>query len=290
MSFSKTYTISVSFPVKYINLPSDKLVANALPEAIDIKISSSGFHLLLYKLKQHRETILIDINDTKPLPMKNNYFICCNERLDKITSQFNAAINIVSVFPDTIFVNYNKKVKKRVPIKKNIYINFEEQYQLKDSITVVPDFVDVSGTKEDLDKITYVETAQLKLNKIAGPAILKVELSKPKDLKQVEFSQNTVQVKFNVTKYTESVLELPIEVENLPHGLILKTFPDKVILKYQVAFDDYGKIMASDFRVAVDYLKIEAGSNKLKVQILKSPSLVRSVKLNNDKVEYIIRK
>ena len=109
-------------------------------------------------------------------------------------------------------------------------------------------------------------------------------------MKQVEFSQNSVRVKINVTKFTEAMLELPVEVENLPSGLNLKTFPDKIIVKYQVTFDDYGKINASDFRIAVDYSKIEQGSNKLKVQVLKSPSKVRSVKLSNEKVEYIIRK
>ena len=42
--------------------------------------------------------------------------------------------------------------------------------------------------------------------------------------KQIEFSQNTVLVKVNITKFTEGMLELPILVENLPYGLNLKTF------------------------------------------------------------------
>ena len=290
MSLSKEYSITVSFPVKYINLPNDKLIANHLPEAIDMEIKSTGFNLLEYKVKQHRETVLIDINDAKPSVIKNNYFISCNDRLDKITNQFSAAIKVVRINPDTVFINYNKKMTKRVPVKANITFDFDEQYQQTDSIRIEPKFIDVSGTAEDLSKISFVETIPTNLKKVNKTVAFKLELAKVPVSKQIEFSQNAVEVKVNVTKFTEAVLELPIKVENLPHGLNLKTFPDKISVKYQVAFNDYGKINSSDFKVAVDYSKIESGSNKLKVLLLKSPSNVRSIKLSNEKVEYIIRK
>jgi len=76
----------------------------------------------------------------------------------------------------------------------------------------------------------------------------------------------------------------------LPAGYGLKTFPDKVSVKYNVAFNDYGKINALQFRAVVDYEKIEPGNNNLKVHLVKYPLEVRSIKLNPEKVEYIIRK
>ena len=290
MSLSKEYSISISFPVKYINLPSDKLIANHLPEAIDIEIRSSGFNLLMYKVKQHRETVLIDINDAKSTSTKNKYYINCNGRLDKITGQFNSSIKVDRVNPDTVFNNYNKKMTKQVFVKANLQIDFEEQYQQADSILIEPNIIDVSGTAEDLARINFVETVPVNLNKVNKDLSLKLELLKPPLSKQIEFSHSSVQVKVNITKFTEGMLELPVLVENLPHGLNLKTFPDKVSVKYQVAYTDYGKINAADFKVVVDYSKIESGSNKLKVQLVKSPMNVRSIKLSNEKVEYIIRK
>lgn len=290
MSLSKEYAIVVSFPVKYTNLPKDKLIVNQLPEIIDIEIRSSGFNLLIYKLKQHRETVFLDINDAKPSSTKNNYFISCNNHLDKITSQFSNAIKVVRIKPDTVFINYNKKISKTVPVKVNVNIEFAEQYQQSDSIQIEPKFVDVLGTDEVLSKISFVETAIYNLKNQEKSILMDLKLVKSAAMKQVEFSQNTVKMKVNVTKFTEAVVELPVEVENLPNGLNLKTFPDKIIVKYQVAFDDYGKISPSDFKIAVDYSKIEQGSNKLKVQIVKSPPNVRSVKLSNERVEYIIRK
>lgn len=289
MALSQQYIITVTFPVKYINMPADKLISNHLPEKIDLEVRSSGFNLLSYKLRQQRETVLVDINDARSFSRKN-YYIRTNERLDKITNQFNHEMEIISIFPDTIFINYNKKVSKRVPVKTNITISFDEQYQLTDSIRIEPKYIEIAGSPEVLDKIDSIETAPLNLKNVSSTAFVELEILKSAEYKQLEFSQTSVQAKINVTKFTEAVLELPVEVENLPSGLMLKTFPDKISVKYQVAYDDYGKINGSDFRVAVDYSKIEKGSNKLKVLLLKSPPQVRSVKLSNEKVEFIIRK
>ena len=290
LSLSKEYTISVTYPVQYINLPTDKLVANRLPESVDFEIKASGFRLLLFKLKQQRESISIDIKDARSTRLKNNYFIQFNDRLDKITRQFYNGIKVLSVNPDTVFINYNKKITKTVPVKANLTLEFEEQYQQTNPLKVEPEFIDISGTAEDIALISFVTTVPLHLKKVNKNLSLKIELSKTAAFKKVTFSQNSIQAKVTVKKFTEASLELPVEVVNLPNGLNLKTFPDKVSVKYQVAFDDYGKIAAPDFKLAVDYSKIEQGSNKLKVIVLKTPISVRSVKLSNEKVEYIIRK
>lgn len=290
MTFSKQYTITVSFPVSYVNFPPDKIISNHLPENIDITITSSGFNLLIYKIKQQRETVLLDIKDAFPYDSKNHYYLYTNSRIDKITEQFSNAIKVQKIDPDTIFLNYNKKISKRVPVKANINIDFDSQFQLSDSIRVEPAFIDISGAPDVLEKIDHLETAPMNLKNVATALILKLGIIKTPELKQVEFSSNFVQGKVNVEKFTEASIELPIEVLNLPRGYSLKTFPDRVTVKYNVAFNNYSTVNAMQFHAIVDYTKIETGSNKLKVLLDKFPANIRSVKLSSDKVEYIINK
>jgi YbbR domain-containing protein len=290
MSLSKEYSITISFPVNYVNLPKDKVIANNLPATIDIEIKATGFSLLFYKIRQQRETILLDINDALPYKAKNHYYLFSNSRIDKITAQFSNEIKILKINPDTIFLNYNKKITKKVPVIADINIDFESQYQLTDSIKIEPDFINISGAADVLEKINYVRTTPMNLKKVSSPLILKLGILKSSDLKQIEFSSASVQAMVNVKKFTEASLELPIEVLNLPRGYSLKTFPDKITVKYNIAFDDYSTVNAIQFKAVVDYSKIEPGSNKLKVILEKYPSNVRSVKLSTDKVEYIIRK
>ncbi|MES2139653.1 MAG: CdaR family protein [Bacteroidota bacterium] len=289
MSLSKDYTIELSFPVSYVNRPSDKVISNNLPETIDIDVRSSGFNLLIYKFKRKKEPVLIDIKGSKPLRIKNHYYLLTNSRIDKVTSQFDD-IKVVKIYPDTLFLNFSKKISKTVPVKANLKLDFDKLYQQTDSIKLNPNHIKISGAADLIDKIKYVETEPVYLKNITDSLSLKLRILKTPDLKMMDLSQSSVQATVNVTKFTEATIELPIEVENLPSGYVLKLFPDKVSIKYSVAFQNYEKINALQFRVVVDYLKMEPGSNKLKVQLLKYPSEIRSVKMNPEKVEYIIRK
>ncbi len=290
MSLSKEYNISINFPVKYINLPEDKVLANQLPQFIDIDIKANGFNLLVYKLKRRYETILIDIKDSKPLPLQNHYYLHTSFRIDKITSQFRNKIEILKINPDTLFFNFNKKITKTVPVRPNLHIAFGNHYQQADSIQLTPSYIAISGAVDVIDKINYVETVPMNLKNVTKSISFDLSILKTTDLKFVDLSRPFVHVIINVKKYTEASIELPIKVKNLPANYSLKIFPDKVSVKYNVAFDDYEKINTLQFSAIVDYFKIEQGNNKLKVQLIKYPSGIRSIKLNTEKVEYIIRK
>lgn len=290
MSLSKEYIIEINFPVQYINFPIDRIVANRLPETIDIEMRSTGFNLLVYKINRKRDTITVDAKDSKHLPSKNNFYILPNARIDKIATQFENDIKIMKVYPDTIFLNYNRKKSKKVSIRTNIKLSFDNLYQQTDSIKLSPAFITVSGASELVDKITFVETKPVKLKKLSDTTTFELRIVKSPNLKLLELSESTIKARVNVTKFTEASIELPIEVENLPPGMSLKTFPDRITVKYNVAFKNYESITHLQFRAIVDYLKIEKGSNKLKIILVKSPSDIRAIKLSPEKVEYIIRK
>lgn len=290
LSLSKEYKVMLSFPVKYINMPEDKLIANKLTQTIDIEVEAKGFYLIKYKINPDRETIVIDLADSKSFGSRNHSYLLTNFRTDKVLTQFSSAIQIIKINPDTIFLNFNKKMSKHVPVKSNLVIDFEDQYQQTDEITLNPKAIEIYGSADVLEKIDTVETVSMNLKNVKTSMLMKMEILRTPELKLVELSQNDVQVNVKVAKFTEASIDLPIEVENIPTGYSLKTFPDKVTVKYNIAFENYEKINASQFRVVVDYAKIEQGSNKLKIILVRYPPEVRGFRLNTEKVEYIIRK
>jgi len=290
MTPSKEYSVTEHFPVRYINIPVDKVISNSLPETISIEIKAKGFGLMAYKFRKQYETIALDIKDAKQFDSENVYYLITNDRMHKINSQFNREAHVLKVSPDTIFINFNKKVNKMVPVKSNLTLHFNKLYNLTDCVTIQPKFITVSAEAAVVNKIDFVETQALVLNNISASTTVKLDLIKKEGYKHVEFSQPTVKAVINVTKFTEASLELPIEVDNLPTGYSFKTFPDKVMVKFNVAFENYEKINASSFRAVVDYKKMDKQTNKLKVQVMKVPEGVRNVKLVTDRVEYIITK
>lgn len=290
MTLSKEYSVTEYFPVQYKNIPTDKVVSSNLPETIGVEIKAKGLGLMAYKFRRRHEMITLDIKDAKPFGREKVYYIATNDQLDKIKSQFNKETHVLKVNPDTIFINFNKKVKRMVPVKSNLILHFNKLYNLMDCVMIQPKFITVSAEAGVLNKIDFIETRPLVLENLSAPTTVKLELIKKEEYKHAEFSQPTVKAIVNVTKFTEASMEIPVEVDNLPPGYSFKTFPDKVMVKFNVAFEDYEKINASSFRAVVDYKKIDKESNKLKVQILKVPDGVRNVKLVTDRVEYIISK
>ena len=288
MTLSKEYSMTVRFPVEYINMPVDKVISNALPEAIDIEIRAKGFDLLAYKFRKTHQTVDVDMKDARSMNYKNVYFLLSNSRIDKMRMQFSKEIHIVKINPDTIFINFNRKVSKKVPVKYNVSLFFNKQFNLTDSVTIQPQYVTISADKEVISKIDTVETQLVTIKDLSNSTTVKLPLVRSP--KHVELSHSFVNATINVTKYTEASLELPVEVENLPPGYSFKAFPDKVIVKFNVAFKNYEKMNAQSFRAVVDYNKIDKESNKLKVQLAKVPTGVRNVKLVTEKVEYIISK
>jgi YbbR domain-containing protein len=290
LSLSKEYNIVLSFPVEYLNQPEDKVIANDLPSRIEIEIRARGFDLVGYKLNPERETIRIDLRDARASGTKNHSFLLTNSHTDKVTAQFSSNIHIIQIAPDTIFLDFNKKTSKKVPVKALLKIECEDEYELVDSVRVSPAYMEVTGGADALANIDTLRTYPMTLKNVKNSVLMKMNIRKTPELKQVDLTQQTVEVAAEVAKYTEASIELPVEVENLPQGYGLKTFPDKVTVKYRVRFEDYEKINTSMFRAVVDYSKIAEGSNKLKVSLTKSPALVRALKLSTERVEYIIRK
>jgi YbbR domain-containing protein len=288
MALSKEYTITLSYPAEYVNPPKDKVVSNDLPEKINIDIRSKGFFLLAYKFKEAQK-VYVDLKDSRSLS-KNNYYLLSNSQINKITEQFSSRIKIINISPDTIFLNFNKKITKLVPVRSNLSITLDNLYRLTDSVKLVPGFIAISGAADVINKIDHVETSPVNLKDVNKKEEINLTIVNPSRKGEIQMSAPNVKAVVNVKKYTEATIELPIEAINLPIGYTLKSFPDKVTVKYNVAFDSYDKIDAAQFHAVIDYKKADPNSNKLKIILDKYPEEIQSVKLNPEKVEYILKK
>jgi hypothetical protein len=290
LSLSKTYTLQLNYPVNYENFPLDKVVANPLPKQVMLTVNTNGFNYLIYLVTRSRKTLSINVKQLRSLYKKNHYYILTNSGIDTISSQFSEEMKIIKIDPDTIFLNFNKKINKKVPVIVNFKIDYFNNYQPSDSMVLTPAFVTISGVKEVIDKVNSVETKPIVLKKVKDNISLQVDILQTHELKLLEVIPASVKVELKISKYTEGSIELPIEFKNVPAGVSIKTFPDKVTIKYTVALENYDKVNAIDFKAIVDYVNISKGSNKLKVELKKTPAEIHAPKISPEKVEFIIRK
>ena len=92
----------------------------------------------------------------------------------------------------------------------------------------------------------------------------------------------------NVEKYTEATIDIPIQYNNVPDSIVLRTFPKSVKLTYFVSLNDYDKVFPQFFEVNVNYNDISEDNNQVAVTLEKYPENVSNVRMNQENVDYII--
>lgn len=289
-ALSKEYPAHFSFPVNYTGLPANRVVANRLPDSLHLDLQASGFELLRYKWKGRRPSIRIDAGWANPSASRNVFHIHANSISERIAQQLGQGIRVTRVMPDSILFNYNKKAVRLVPVKANIELGFANQFQLADSIVITPSEIEISGEQSAIDEIGYLLTKKIVLSDLRASKDLVAEIELPAG-KYLGASQRKVKLHIPVAEFTEGSMELPVVPINLPQGFDIKTFPDKVGVRYKVRLSDYDKIDASLFQAVVDCSKAkDTGASRLKVELQRIPPGVAQVKLSPEKVEFIIRK
>ncbi len=284
------FTATIHYPVKYIDVPENKLIISDLPEELELELSGRGYTLLKYKFKIISFPIAISISDyiEKQGASAKTKELKIHPRIIKanINKQLNKNINIIDILPQTINCSFADIIEKKVAIAPNIDIQFAPQCMLDGKIKFTPDSVMVRGSEQILDTMRYVYTKPMKVKNLDKNFERNVSI---KSIKNVSIDNKRTVMLVKVDKYTENTLKIPISAINVPKERRLITFPQKVKIKYLVSFDECNRISEQDFRLQVNYNDIEnLLGNKLTVRLSKHPKNIKNISFTPKFVEYII--
>jgi hypothetical protein len=285
---SKDYHEKPSFKVVYTNLPQDRALINRLPDSVQMDISTSGFAMLRERLFGTKSKVEIDCSKLKTGNDGIGFLATAGLSIP-LASQLGADYNVLHIYPDTLFFNFGARASKTVPVRLNLNLGFEKQYQLSDSIRMSPSRVTVYGSREIIEKITQLNTEYRVLGKLDKTVTLRLGFAEGG--RGLGFSTDSITVTVPVDRFTEGNQEVTVTAVNLPEGYSLKLFPDKVNLRYLVGISDLSRVSPNSFRVVVDYAKAsETGGSRLRAEVLEAPGFVNSIKVDPEKIEYILRK
>ncbi len=280
---SKSYTETITIPVKYKNIPEEIVLTNNQKQSVRVKVTTHGFNLLASYFKKPK--IELDFSEDVS-QTKHSYVWESKTSVPALETEFGSNFEIKNIVPDTLHFPYSILALKKVPVKLNTKITFASGYDTLLGFSAEPDSINVIGSEEIIDKITFVETSEFKQNNVKETITSNVSLVQPIDDKTVKFSQNTIQVSGEVEKFTEGTLEVSLTVINLPSHIRINYFPKTVKVSYEVSLDNYKKVTPSDFRIECNF---NANQQSYLVPELKQkPDFVKRVKLKQKKIEYII--
>tara|TARA_B100000809_G_scaffold263627_1_gene317335 strand:+ start:19350 stop:20318 length:969 start_codon:yes stop_codon:yes gene_type:complete len=285
---SKEYETKIVYAVNYINLPSSKLFQNTPETTVELVVRSTGFNLLQEKFK--KGNINIGLRNV----VSNgaySYYLLSNIKHNAVQSQLEKKIELIGFSKDTLFFELGFNKRKKVPIITNFSFRFKSGYNLSNDIIVRPDSIEVSGPEIQVDKINSIKTSQLQIEDIVDDMYYEIPLLKHAELNKLNYSHDQVQVIGQVEKFTEDSFHVSFEIIGLPVNTTITTYPKTVEVVYQVGLSNYKKIAASDFKIICNYKKSASENTRFLIpELIKKPTLVSSIKMIPNHIEYLIQK
>lgn len=277
------YEADFSIPVRLRGVPNNVVITTEPAEELRIKLKDKGTVLLNYMLGKNFYPLVIDYNEYKSADNHVRIHVSQFER--RVLGQLNASTRLLSVVPDTLEYIYSTGESKLVPVKLQGKLGAGREYYLSDTL-FTPDSVLVYAPKEVLDTIAVAYIQPVDLEDISDTVKQTVPLCVRKGVK---FVPSSVLMTLPVDIYTEKTVEVPLQGINFPANKVLRAFPSKIQVTFQVGMSRFREFEADDFHIIVSYEELLAlGSNKYTVRLKNIPDGVSRVRFNPAQVDFLV--
>ena len=284
-ALSNRYVYQVQTLVHYVNFPDNKAFHSLQSDTIDLQIEGTGWQLLFSKLRINPQSVNIDLDK-----LEKQTYINLSDQLSYINKQFESAQKVVNIHPDILYFDFSSRAVKKIPIRLNYDIRFENHYGISDTIQIYPSYVTVTGPVNELKKLDYWYTDTLKLKNITSNYNGKISLQRPVKA-NISIYPKLVDLKLMVDEYTEKVVDVPIVLLNNNEFKNVKLLPDKVEITFLTTLSNYSKIDRRNFEASVDLNNWKSkGYKQLPVVISKFPEFCELVKIEPQNIDFIIQK
>ena len=285
VQFSKEYTEAVELPISYINVPKDKILSPENPSKLDLRVKENGLHIAFNRL--FPKVLYLDVSDSK---MENGKLIYnLEEQKSALLSQLNLEYDKAEFLKKTLNISYQQREVKKVPIRSNLELDFAVGYSALDDVEFQPDSIMVSGPKGILDTLSEVQTKVLRLENINNDISGTVNLDTAK-LERLTFYQTKIDYTLRTDKFTEGKVQVSIDLVNVPEGMNVVIFPKEVTVIYQVSLKKFNSVKKEDFKVMADFKNAVNSDGYLLVQLTEQPPQVNNVRLNEKKIQFVIKR
>ena len=282
-TFDDVYQTEFKVPLRLKNVPKEAVLTSELPNEVRVRVEDRGTVLLNYMLGRTFFPVSFDFNDYRD--KGTHVHISSAELLKKVAAQLNVSTHLISVRPDTLDFIYTMGKAKKVPVRLNGEVRAGLQYYVS-HIGFVPDSVIAYAPQEVLDTLTAAYTERVDLENVADTLHKRVSLQK---LKGVKFVPAYNDLSVYVDMYSEKTVEVPIVGINFPANKVLRTFPSKVQVTFQVGLMHFKEISSEDFFIGVTYEDIlKTNGDKLLLTLKSVPDYVSHARIIPASVDYLI--
>jgi len=274
----KEYTTTISYPVKYTEFPDDFILLGKPQNKLHLKIKSLGYTVLPYHMGRILDPELLNVSHFKRIKNGSTYgaYVATKDLIKAFSDRLANGVELLEIYPDTLFINFEKKERKLVPVRFKSALSFKQQFYQSGRISLKPDSVTVSGPASIVDSLEYVTTEKKLFEDLKDSLIRNVSIQ---SVKNVVIQPGRVIVSIPVEPFTQKKINVPIHHIHIPDSLLLKSFPGHINISFTVAVSQFNSISASDFDAFVDFNSKLSGAlpDRLKVKLQTIPNEIKDV-------------
>ena len=282
VSLNETYEVEVAVPLELHDVPSNVVITTDLPSALHITLRDKGIRLLPYLYGGALKTISLNFRDHNS---NGHGRIMASELQSQLVKQITNPTQIVRIKPDTLEFYYNYGASKRVPVRFDGEIRCQTGFFVTQT-RVKPEFVTVYAPQSILDTLRYVNIKALHLTQVRDTVQRTQPIATPRGMKTVP---SQVSVTVICDRLTEKTVRVPIHTLNFPASRVLRTFPSLVDVTFKVGVNQYDKVTADNFVIALGYEELlSTRSNRVRLSVRSVPDGVSDVRINPSTVDFVI--
>ena len=283
IQLSKTYNANLSVTVEITQVPIDQ-VLNRKKITIDYELKASGFKLFWLDYKSNVIEFELDELDQS----ENAYSLNSKEIKTSLKDRYFVKEENIKLNKETFKISYSEKEVKYLKVRPNVTYSFAAGYNTIDQLETDPDSVKVSGKKEILEQIKYLNTEKINISKVDDTINQLIKIKLPKQ--DINVDKKKVKVYLPVEKFTEDEKVIPIQLVNVPDSLQVNYFPKNVSLNYLVPISRYNKVKAEQFVVQCSFKDRFSKQGIIIPRVIKKPDHIKNINISPSKIEFLIKK
>ncbi|MEO8210925.1 MAG: CdaR family protein [bacterium] len=282
INLNLSYPLNISIPVEVQSSKSQAL-SEEIPNSIDVTVKGKGWDLINILISKTLKYNLDISRFKKDSRIITEQFV--NERLN-----LNPNISVLKITPDTININFDKVSEKIVYVKNNIILNLKDGYSVVGKPVLNPDSVKIQGASPLVNKIKYFPTEEKVFNNvnsdISGTVNLKDTLSN-----LVKVVEKQISFYYDVQLSAEKNFDdITVEISNPPADKEVLLIPPKINISIRGGVEQLAQISSSDIKVTIEYESIESDTLGFVIPEVKIPEETTLLKIEPQKLQYIIKK
>ena len=280
MTLNETMEREFKIPVRLSGVPRNAVITGELPDTVRVTVRDKGFTLVTYDFRPlvFRFSNYADEDEGKGV-------IPLTDVQKQVLSQMYGSSKLLQVKPGAFDFYFTYGTSKKVPVVFRGKITTNKSYYLAHT-EFYPSMVTVYANKQQLDKLQTVEIEPFNYRNLQDTIRQAVRIKK---IRGVKIVPPTVRLSVYPDVLTEEAIEVPITAINMPPGMVLRTFPSKVTVRFTIGASLFRTIKPNLFKVVVDYEELAANpSDKCTLQLRSVPRSVSKASLEIDRVDYLL--